>query len=201
MKTKDKIILAAIQLYNEQGIQGVTSRQIATEIGISHGNLDYHFKNKEELIFAIYEQMRLEMTESYSATEENSSSLSNFYKLLVQIENFQYKYRFFNLDVLEISRAYPKITKLLKATLELRKKQMSGFYTAFVEDGYFIERPPAVYERLMHTIRIIVTFWLAQQEVLTNYNLNTKGEMVQHISELIRPYLTQKGVDELKYLI
>src|SRR5690606_17387691 len=39
LTTKEKIILEAVRMYNEFGAQNVTSRHIAAEIGISHGNL------------------------------------------------------------------------------------------------------------------------------------------------------------------
>ncbi|WP_240510954.1 TetR/AcrR family transcriptional regulator [Algoriphagus antarcticus] len=47
LKTKEKILLTAIKLYNPSGVQIITSRHIAAEMGISHGNLDCHYKTKE----------------------------------------------------------------------------------------------------------------------------------------------------------
>ena len=39
MTTKEKIIDTALQLFNKQGIDPVTTRHIAKEMNISHGNL------------------------------------------------------------------------------------------------------------------------------------------------------------------
>ncbi len=118
LKTKEKIINTAIKLFNESGIQGITSRHIAAEMGISHGNLDYHYKTKEDLLLGIYEKMRLDISESYQVSGVFSSSLEHFHKLLVEFEEFQYRYRFFNLDVLEISRTFPQVTQIIQKTFE-----------------------------------------------------------------------------------
>jgi len=57
MTTKQKIINQAIESYNTYGLTNITSRDIAKLLNISPGNLDYHFKNKEALLKAIYEQL------------------------------------------------------------------------------------------------------------------------------------------------
>tara|TARA_R110002049_G_scaffold238784_4_gene411871 strand:+ start:3440 stop:4081 length:642 start_codon:yes stop_codon:yes gene_type:complete len=200
IKTKDKIILCAIQLYNENGVQSITSRHIAAKLGISHGNLDYHYKTKEDLILAIYKRMRKEMSESYLLRDEYTSSMEHFYRLLIHTEEFQNKYRFFNLDVLEISRSYPTTSKLLKKTLEIRENQMNSFFKEFITEGYMQHHKDDKLKRLQHTIRIVITFWLSKQEVLTNYKFNEKGEMVRHIWDVMLPFLSDEGRNEQQRL-
>ena len=51
-KTKQKIILSALQLFNENGIANVRLQHIADEAFISIGNLAYHYKNKEAIVKA-----------------------------------------------------------------------------------------------------------------------------------------------------
>ena len=196
ISTKKKILLTAIRLFNEQGVQKITSRHIAAEIGIAYGNLDYHYKNKEVLLLAIYKEMRSEMSNSYLLREEYSTAFEHFHRLLAHLERFQYKYRFFNLDVLEISRSYPKISKIIKKTLELRQQQMSKLFGGFVNEGHLVEGINDGYDRLQHTIRVIITFWLSQQDVLTNYKYTEDGEMSRHIWELLMPFMTERGREE-----
>ena len=181
MKTKDRIVETAIQLYNEKGFSNITSRHIAAEIKISHGNLEYHFPNKESLLFAIYEQMREEVSSFYTSQDgEASNPVEHLHKLLVRLEEFQWKYKFFNLDVLEISRNYEKVNLLLKDTLQIRKTQMSGLFQRFVGQQYMKPEPvTGYYYRVQHTIRILITFWNSQEVVLSNFDFNQRGEMIR----------------------
>jgi len=198
MRTKDRIVKTAIQLYNEKGFSNITSRHVAAEIKISHGNLEYHFPNKESLLFAIYEQMREEISSFYTChDEETSNPVEHLQRLLVRLEEFQWKYKFFNLDVLEISRSYEKVNLLLKDTLQIRKTQMSGLFQRFVSQEYMKSEPViGYYYRIQHTIRILITFWNSQELVLSNFDFNQRGEMVRHIWDLILPHFTAKGIAE-----
>ena len=56
MKTTDRIIAAAVTLFNEKGTKAVSTHHIAAAAGISPGNLYYHFRNKGEIIRAIFEE-------------------------------------------------------------------------------------------------------------------------------------------------
>lgn len=196
LSTKQKIIQTSIELFNEQGAQNITSRHIAAKLGISHGNLDYHYKTKEALMIAIYEQMRTEMSESYNSRIDFTSSFEHFQRLLKHLDEFNLKYRFFNLDVLEISRSFPQLSRLLEETILLRKKQMEDLFKEFIQEGFIQEKSQKEYSRLQHHIRIIITFWLPQKEILSSFQSTETGEMVRHIWALLTPYFTPEGQKE-----
>ena len=201
LSTKKRILITAIRMFNEQGVQNVTSRHIAAEIGIAYGNLDYHYRNKEALLLAIYEKMRSEISEHYILYKEYPSPFEHLHHFLGFLEKFQYRYRFFNLDLLEITRSYPSINKIIIDTLQLRKLQMSHLFEEIVKADYLFPQDGNGYERLQHKIRIIITFWLPQQILLTSYTIAQTGEMSQHIWELIVPYMTERGLKEYQRLI
>ena len=48
--TRDRIVQAANRLFLERGCENVTLRDIASELGIYHGNVTYYFSTKEDLI-------------------------------------------------------------------------------------------------------------------------------------------------------
>lgn len=49
-----KIMRAAVRLFVEKGIDGTTTKDIATKSGVSEGALYRHFKSKEELAYHLF---------------------------------------------------------------------------------------------------------------------------------------------------
>lgn len=197
MTTKQRIINQAIESYNSYGLANVTIREIAKILNMSHGNLEYHFNNKEALLLAIYEQMRNDISKVYEAPQFSQNAFYHFNQLLIKLEEFDLKYSFFNLDVLEISRNYSQVGMLLSKTLEKRHEQMEVFFKLFIEQGYFKkELSFSTYPRLLQTVRILITFWNSQKEVLS-YFLNVKDNRLSiYIWELLSPHFTNLGLQE-----
>lgn len=194
MKTKDDILNTAIALYKENGLRNINSRDIAKKMSRSHGNVEYHFKNKEVILLAIYKKMSNEITAFYEQKASGANAFEKFDLLLHELELFQIKYGFFNLDIMEISRNYPAVNELFQKTLSQRKDQMRNYFVDFINEGLIADQDDAKYYlRLQHTIRILITFWVNQEGILTSYDFNKSGEMAKHIWGLLIPSMTTKG--------
>jgi TetR/AcrR family tetracycline transcriptional repressor len=61
--TRDDVIHTAIQLLQEVGLDGLTLRRLATELGISAPTLYWHVKDKRELLDLMAEEMARESQE------------------------------------------------------------------------------------------------------------------------------------------
>ena len=108
-KTKEIILDTSLELFNSLGLSKVTLRTISKEMGISQGNLNYHFKKREDIIETLYFQLVQNIDNSMSRIQEPK----NPFQLLVSISqtimfNF-YEYRFFLLDFVQIMRENNKI--------------------------------------------------------------------------------------------
>lgn len=192
--TREKIVSKAVEMYNEHGFANVSSRAISKELGISHGNLEYHFKNKSILINVIYENMSVSISKVYELSDQQLDPFDHFQNLLTELEALQKKYLFFNLDIIEIARKFPKVKLKLDETLNLRKSQTSIILNGLIESNYFKAEPfSGCYLRLQHTIRILITFWKSQEEILVSYTTSIKNDMSLHIWDLLTPHMTEKG--------
>ncbi len=49
IRTKQKLLDAALEAFSEHGFRGTSTRNIAERAGVHHPLITYHFKNKEEL--------------------------------------------------------------------------------------------------------------------------------------------------------
>ena len=192
----------ATELYNHNGVSNVSSRRIAAELGISHGNLEYHFKTKEILILAIFKEMSGAFSEFYPKENDTPLSLKHFHMLLVSIQGIQKRYSFLMNDLLEVIRKYPSVNKHVEAGTTLRMKQVRQYFDDFLGQGYLKpEALPGYYLRLQHSIRILITFWLPQNEILACFKFEHHNEMTSHIWELLFPNLTDEGLAVYKATI
>ncbi len=62
-KTKDKILQSALDLLESGGIQAVTQLAVAKLVGISQGQLTYHFPKRTDLILALTEIAQNQVSE------------------------------------------------------------------------------------------------------------------------------------------
>jgi AcrR family transcriptional regulator len=61
MKTRDKILDVALELFNTEGVGGQSALDIASAMGISAGHLYYHFKGKPEILTHLMARHREEI--------------------------------------------------------------------------------------------------------------------------------------------
>jgi AcrR family transcriptional regulator len=57
VRTRDRILKAALHLFNERGEAHVSLAQIAGRLSISEGNLWYHFRTKRDLVTALFAEL------------------------------------------------------------------------------------------------------------------------------------------------
>lgn len=56
--TRERLVTTALRLFREQGYDKTTMRAIATEAGVSTGNVYYYFSSKGDLIQALYQSLQ-----------------------------------------------------------------------------------------------------------------------------------------------
>jgi len=199
MKTRDKIIQTSIALFNEKGERNVTTNHIAAHLGISPGNLYYHFRNKEDIILSIYEEYaRNLLLETFPKVSPDVEPLDAIILYMDAVFQAMMKFRFFysNLPVLlaknpllrekyvEVQHSIAeRVSQLL---LSMREADMMAF-----EDD---ELPDIV-----SILRIVNTFWLSfyqTQNIDTEINDSVFYEGVLKILVIIRPYIAERALPE-----
>lgn len=201
LSTKQKILNASIQLFNENGMANVRLQQIAQEIGISPGNLAYHFRNKEAIIDAINEELYQEANDILS-TYRIFPNLIDFDNQLVKYFSFIQKYPFYFLDLLEIERHYPEIRSKRQLHISKMISQIRKRFDFNHQRGLIQEEPrPEVYNSIANAIWVLISFWVPQNLVRgTEADMKVK-EFKEMIWNQVYPYFTKKGVAEYEQLI
>lgn len=123
LPTKQKILQAAIRCFNRDGIANVRLQHIADEAGLSLGNMTYHYRNKETLVKAVWEQL-VQMQEQLLAEFRVLPLFQDIERLITHLFKLQQEYRFFYVDMLEVMRAFPQIQAAQRQHISWQIRQM-----------------------------------------------------------------------------
>lgn len=158
LKTKDRILQISLQLFNERGERSVTTNHIAAELGISPGNLYYHFRNKHEIIKELMYQYQVETLEMLSLPEDRplttTDKINYFQVLSVQLWN----YRFIHRDVYHLVESNEDFKKIYPRFAGQVMQQGQKIYQAFVDAG-LMKMTASEIEALIINLWIVLTNW------------------------------------------
>lgn len=167
MNTREKIIDSALRLFNEQGTKAVSTNHIAATTGISPGNLYYYFRNKEDIIRVIFEQMDTYGMEQYLLifNELQPGTLEAIEQTFVMIQKFNWRYRFFKREL----TALIMNDNLLKKSFHQTHRRMLDVIRKSNNDAVAIGtlKPLPDKEMALFTeeIWLVTLFWLNYLEV------------------------------------
>ncbi len=202
MKTKDRILQTALRLFNEQGLPKVTLRTIANEMNISQGNLNYHYKKREDIIEALYFELAERIDTRMTQNQVPEISLKLLFDTSGLVMASLYEYRFLLLDFAQIMRENETIRKHFLELSARREQEFLFLFQGLEKKG--LMRPETFqneYAFLYERIKLMGDFWISSAEIAYP-QLN--DQVIAHYSRVISleiyPYLTRKGQAEFRQL-
>jgi len=198
-KTKLKILLSALKLFNEAGSIKVVIQKIADEAGISIGNLTYHFKNKEAIIVALFDIINEDIDGIF-----HKMSIIPTEEEVIEIEHklfeMQEKYKFMFTDTISLINVSEDVAKRFKENMEhqvnliytlMRLGVMMNTYKEEKYEGQFMQLSRIIWSMYFNRI----TRGIIMSEA---YKLE---ELAKDIWLVIEPHLTDEGREKYKALM
>jgi AcrR family transcriptional regulator len=190
MKTKEKILFVALEMFNATNTQAATTNHIAKEMGISIGNLHYHYKNREEIIRMLYAQYRTEMT-----GEGVIRCIKQLEETHKNAMNQLWKYRFFQRELLFLLSRDPLLHDQYVQDNIAHRSRIVQSIQFMVEEDILAVPYDNVVEHLADTILLTVQFW---NPFLLTLDIEPTKENIEksilHTRQAMRPYLTKKAI-------
>jgi AcrR family transcriptional regulator len=166
MTTRERILQTALGLFNQSGTSAVSTNHIAEALGMSPGNLYYHFRNKEEIIRALFEQQFALADALYALPGDSLPTLVDLQSLVRATFAMSWDYRFIYRELIALLR---RDAILQERWVAVRARGFAGFHelvAQFVAAGVLRDpADPAVVTRLADLCWLISEFWLASVEV------------------------------------
>ncbi len=199
-KTKEKIIETAMIMFNQEGTSSISTNHLAKELGISTGNLYYHFKNKEEIIRAILEKMIQEWDMVWQIPVSNWEPTLEDLKSIIRCSfQLEWKYRFFYRELIVLMKMDPILKDRHLQIQVQRMTEQKKFFQYFIEVGVLrIPKGQSQVDALLTISWILSNYWLTFLETIEEEISEEKIEQgIQLIETFIKPYI-QGETDEFK---
>ncbi len=200
MNTKERILAKALELFNQKGISSVSSKHISDEMGISYGNLCYHFPKKDDIILQLYLNMQKKIDEQFENIQKEVMSFEFMLSRLKVLFEEIYKYKFIYLGITKVTRHFDHIKTHAQQQMEARRAIMNSLADFLTAQGYM--KPFNSQKRrdmLIHALLITINSWISDAETFYTGKEEDKVDYyMQLFFNLVYPSLTAQGKEGFK---
>jgi len=203
--TQLRILQAALELFNGEGTAAVSASRIAERCSISKGNLQYHFPNKRDVIFAIF-QLAVDEMDAGWYRDHLEPTLEHMAAMFVRQLQLIVKYRFFYREQADLLRQDPVLRRRYAQNRERRLQVIGKFMQALEARGLMRLPPdPRRLRAILEVTWILSESWVNCIEYQDReMSAATILEGYAAILEVLRPYLSvdpQQITEESSYTI
>lgn len=192
--TKERIKDVALKLFNRDGFVNVRLQHISDVCGLSLGNIGYHFRTKNDILYALFNDF----------VEEQKRLLSEF-RILPLFEDFnrflisnfelQQRYLFFYKDTLDLTRLYEIVSKKYLEHLKWQELQLEGMLIFNQARGALKSLDDTAIAKMSSLLVWASESWIGRQAIVKKEEFD-KENYLEMIWFLVKPYFTELGIEE-----
>ena len=193
MKTRERILQTSLQLFNEYGAPRITTNHIADEMNISPGNLYYHFRNKDEIIYQLFLSYEKKISDALQVPQSRDLNMEDMWLYLHLVFESIWEYRFLYRDLENIVSRSRKLRLRFKRILERKIKTAVAIFEGLVQTKV-IQATTEEIQALATNVTVIATYWINFHNIRgddRNSNDNNLGRGVYQVMALVSPFLRE----------
>jgi AcrR family transcriptional regulator len=206
LKTRDRILMKSLELFNEAGERSITTNHIAAALNISPGNLYYHFRSKEDIIYEIFLTYENSMVQALSVPDDRVITYTEKIGYFESIFNQLWEYRFLHRDLGHLLEESPRLRASYR---QFARKVMAQAYIVYnaLRKAELIQATEQDVQAMIVNIWILTTSWASfvvssgffGEEVVLSQRLLRRG--IYQIICLEAPYLQNEALERLPDLL
>lgn len=189
-ETQNRILDAALLLFNAHGTAAVSTNRIAGHCGISKGNLHYHFRNKQQIIQSLFRRMVAEMDAGWYR-DHLVPTLEHMAEMHVRQLQLILAYRLFYRELADLLRQDPLLRRRFAENRDRRLREIERFFRSLAEHG--LMRIPDDEHRLRS---IVDATWILSDNWINYLEFHDREVTIEailegyyEVLEVLRPYL------------
>jgi AcrR family transcriptional regulator len=196
-RNRELILTASIELFNRSGVVAISTNHIATHLGISPGNLYFHFRNKEEIVAELFERM---CADTYAAWKPPKIEGTRPLAFVESTFSVFWDYRFFHREMYHLRRKDPVLAHNWQAHLRKTMRLLRGAYVYWIKVGDFKKITDPGEMRVIVDTVLIASSWFLQffesEEKPATRRAVKQG--VAHVARILLPYCAGATAHEIR---
>jgi AcrR family transcriptional regulator len=205
-RTRARILEAALRLFNEEGEAHVTTGLIATALGISQGNLYYHFRNKDQLVEQLFARFEERIDVEPSASPDAGGAMEDLWLYLHLMLEGIWEYRFLYRNLDDLLGRNRRLRDRFNRILDRKHDAITALCASLERAGALRARPDEI-RALARNVLVVATYWLNFQSLRTRGagrgdrdGRADLGRGAYQVMALVAPYLVGDTRRHLEHL-
>ena len=205
-RTAERILEVTLALFNRFGEPNVSTTLISAELGISPGNLYYHYPAKDELINSLFDRYERSLAELLRAAEgvENVEDAWLFFHMLFELI---WDYRFLYRDLNDLLSKNRRLETHFQFVLKNKGKAVQQVLAGLARSSAMRIDARDV-EPVATAMVVVLTYWLSFEYVRDPRNAlepESAGAALLrgafHVLSLLSPYFEHNQREHLHKLV
>jgi AcrR family transcriptional regulator len=192
-RTPQRILEGTLALFNRYGEPNVSTTAIAADLGMSPGNLYYHFPAKDELINALFDRFEHRLREVLS-TASAVRDLEEAWFFLHSLFEVAWDYRFVYRDINDLLSKNRRIEQAMQQLIELKVQALQRVLDGLAV-GSGLRMDASTRHTTADTMVVLLTYWLSfeyvrnpRQALEPDHAQEALLRGAQHLLALLAPY-------------
>jgi len=193
-RTAERILEVSLELFNRFGEPNVSTTLISSELGISPGNLYYHYPAKDELINSLFERYDKALGELLGAAD-GVRNVEDAWFFLHSLFEIIWEYRFLYRDLNDLLSKNRLLETRFQTVLKNKTRAIRALLSGMGRSGGLAIDAREL-EPTANCMVVLLTYWLSYEYVRDPRHAlepdNAQQALLrgaQHVLNLLAPYL------------
>lgn len=161
-RTAERILEVTLDLFNRFGEPNVSTTLISAELGISPGNLYYHYPAKDELVNALYDRHERALGTLLDAAE-NVAHVEDAWLFFHMLFEAVWEHRFLYRDLNDLLSRNRRLETHFQALVRREQRAVEAVLAGLAKSG--VARIDGDAQPVAHAMVLVLTYWLSYEYV------------------------------------
>lgn len=190
-RTVERILAESLRLFNEQGEANVATGAIATALEMSPGNLYYHFRNKDEIVAALFRRFEARIDVDPQPSGDAAQAIEDLWLYLHLMLEAIWDYRFLYRNLDDVLARNRRLRDVFNRILDHKLAAMETLCNDLVATGAMLATPEEIHTIARNAL-VVATYWLNYCSVSARRGKGGEdnlGRGAYQVLALFAPYL------------